>query len=75
MSQRRTDNNKMASRNQRNATANLERGLAQAHMIPWEKLWKFDLLDLEQSSTNYDLELSMNLRTNARSFFLNLSGI
>ena len=66
MSQRRTDNNKMASRNQRNATANLERGLAQAHMIPWEKLWEFDLLDLE---------LSMNLRTNARSFFLNLSGI
>ena len=66
MSQRRTDNNKMASRNQRNTTAKLERGLAQAHMIPGEKLWKFDLLELE---------LSMNLRTNARSFFLNLSGI
>ena len=66
MSQRRTDNNKMASRNQRNATAKLERGLAQAHMIPWEKLWEFELLELE---------LSMNLRTNARSFFLNLSGI
>lgn len=46
MSQIRTDNNKMASRNQRNAAAKLERGLAQAHVIPWEKLWKFELLEL-----------------------------
>ena len=52
MSQRRTDNNKMASRNQRNATAKLERGLAQTHMIPWEELWKFELLAIYEPA-NY----------------------